>query len=107
MNDNELQPWLIVLEEAGERSLAMWRLSETDQPALALFSTAAHAEKYAEAHIEQAWQATQPSRTALLSIMIDCYRQQVALAVLNPTTASAQRIFNLRDVLRAARQELA
>lgn len=107
MNENELQPWVIVLGQADQQSLAMWRLSETDQPALALFSAAAHAEKYATDHIEQSWQVTQPARTTLLSIMIECYRQQVELAVLNPTEASAQRIFNLRDVLRAARQELA
>lgn len=107
MNDNELEPWVILLGKTEDRTLAMWRLSETDQPALALFSTAGHAQRYAAAHSDQTWQVTQPARTALLGIMIECYRQQVELAVLNPTEASAERIFKLRDVLRAARQELA
>lgn len=107
MNDNELQPWVVVLEDAQERSLAMWRLSDTQQPALALFSSAALAESYAAKHVDSNWQVTQPARTALLGLMIECYRQDIQLAVLNPAETSAQRIFNLREVLRAARQELA
>lgn len=107
MNDNELEPWVIVLGDDDQRRLAMWRLAGTDQPALALFSAAAQAEQYAAAHLQRPWHVTQPPRTSLLKIMIECFRQQVELAVLNPTDTSAQSIFKLRDVLRAARQELA
>jgi hypothetical protein len=107
MNDNELQPWVVAVGDAEERSLAMWRLSETEQPALALFSSAGLAEAYAAKHVASCWQVAQPARSALLGVMIECYRQGVRLAVLNPAETSAQRIFNLRDVLRAARQELA
>jgi hypothetical protein len=107
MNENELEPWLIVLGDDQHGTLAMWRVSETEQPALALFSSAELAEGYANAHHSGAWHVTQPQRTALLRLMIECYQQQVTLAVLDPTQGTARSIFNLRDVLRAARQELA
>ena len=106
MNANELQPWIIVLDSPDQQSLAMWRLSESDQPALALFTSAAQAEGYAMANASDAWSVQQPARPALLRIMIECFRQHVELAVLDPDQATARRIFKLRDVLRAAREEL-
>lgn len=126
MNENELQPWIVVLgsparnalaqnslaeqslaeQSLAEQSLALWRLSETDQPALALFTSAAQAERYALVNASAAWSVQQPARSALLRIMIECFRQDVQLAVLDPDQATARRIFNLRDVLRAARDEL-
>ena len=106
MNENELQPWIVVLDGPAEQSLAMWRLAESDQPALALFTTAALAERYALQNANAAWSVQQPARPALLQIMIACFQQRVELAVLDPDQATARRIFNLRDVLRAAREEL-
>lgn len=106
MNENELQPWLIVQGQGDARSLAMWRLSDLDQPALALFSDAARAERYATAHIAIHWEVSQPARAALLHIMIECFQQQIKLAVLDPDQETARRVFNLRDVLKAARDEL-
>lgn len=106
MNENELQPWIVVQGDADTRTLAMWRLSELGQPALALFSDAPHAEHYATAHISDHWEVSQPARAVLLRIMIECFQQQIELAVLDPDQDTARRIFKLRDVLKAARQEL-
>lgn len=106
MPENELSPWVVVHGQDEARSLAMWRLADVDEPALALFSDSTRAEEYATTHIRGDWRVTQPARSALLGIMIECYQQQVRLAVLDPDEAGARRIFKLRDVLKAAREEL-
>ena len=106
MNDSELEPWIVILGDAAEHSLAMWRLSGAEQPALALFSSAAHAQRYAQANANPPWSVQQPARAALVGIMIECYRQQIELAVLDPDQETARRVFKLRDVLRAVRAEL-
>jgi hypothetical protein len=106
MNEQEIQPWVVIVESAGDRTLALWQLSETEQPALALFSSAVQAQKYAAEHSGNDWQVNQPERSALLAIMIQCFQQQIELAVLDPDGATAKRIFKLRDVLRAARDEM-
>jgi hypothetical protein len=106
MNDSELEPWVVVLGDAEDHALAMWRVSETQQPALALFSSQVHAQRYAAANASPPWSAEQPARATLIGIMIACYRQGIELAVLDPDRETARRIFQLRDVLRAARAEL-
>ena len=105
MNENELQPWVVVTQDDSGTSLAMWQIKETGQPALTLFSTQALADNYA-ASINRASSVMMPTRPVLLNIMIECYQQGIALAVLDPTEATARKIFNLADVLRAAREEL-
>ena len=105
MNENEIQPWVVVTAGDAETTLAMWQIKETGQVALALFSTRALAEHYA-ARLCGSSSIMMPARPALLSIMIECYRQGVAFAVLDPDQATARKIFDLADVLRAARDEL-
>ena len=105
MSDYELEPWVIVTEAETGSSLAMWELSESGQAALTLFSSQAFAERYAE-KLDGQSSVMKPARQALLSIMIECYQQGVTLAVLDPDQATAKKIFQLADVLRAARQEL-
>lgn len=106
MNENEIQPWLVVIGSSAATRLAMWQIGETQKPALALFSNSERATQYAIAHIDEEFQVTQPARTALLTIMIECYRGQMEHAVLDPDSSSAKRVFVLRDVLKAAREEL-
>lgn len=106
MNEHEIEPWVIVAECDDDQSLAMWRLSENDQPSLALFSSAELAQGYARAQVAAPWKITQPSRSDLLRVMIECYRKKIELAVLDPDGTTAKRIFMLRDVLKAARDEM-
>ena len=114
MNQHELQPWIVCLHApqsdpfapANAHSLAMWRLNDNDEPALALFSEQTSAEVYARQLGEQAYQVLQPTRTAMLSIMIECFQGNIMLAVLDPNATTARRIFKLRDVLKAAKGEL-
>jgi hypothetical protein len=113
MNESELQPWLAILGDGSGRCPALWRVAETGQAALALFSTAEKAERYAGAAVEanaaaeaRGGSAEQPTRLQLVAILIECYRQNVELAVLDPDAYTARSIFKLADLLRAARTQL-
>ena len=105
MIKNELQPWLVLIEGQSGTSLAMWRLTETGQPALALFTSETLADEYAGS-IVRTWSTVRPEPDILLSLMAECYQQGVALAVLDPDRATARKIYDLAEVLRAAREEL-
>ncbi len=99
MMEHEIEPWLVVVDD----QVAFWQLSEPPAAALALFSDQAQAQAYVHGLNNPNCQVRQPSRRELLGLMISCYQQQVAYAVLDPNTTSARRIFQLREVLKAAR----
>jgi hypothetical protein len=129
---NELQPWLIVRQAAqAERagtfetaaqetadsaagstgSIVLWQMTAgaagDATTALALFSSEERARDYATAHVSAAWQLIQPPRTPLLQLLINSYRAGIVHAVLDPDGESARTVFQLQDVLRAARYTLA
>ncbi len=124
LNENpnavELAPWLVVLGDVVEApqagsishgTLAMWRLSDEKLPAnaqltVALFSTEQRANDYAEKCCEAPGRVIQVDRTRFLSLMVDCFRQGIRYATLNPGDSTAQSLFVLRDVLSAAKREL-
>ena len=115
LNENanavELDPWLVVLGEADDSSLAMWRLADEKLPVhervtVALFSTEQRANDYAEKCCEATCRVIQVDRTRFLSLMVDCFRQGIRYATLNPGDSTAQSLFVLRDVLSAAKREL-
>lgn len=110
-NAVELDPWLVVLGEAANGSLAMWRLgderlSADEQLTVALFSTEQRANDYAEKCCQAPRRVVQVDRTRFLSLMVDCFRQGIRYATLNPGDSTAQSLFVLRDVLGAAKREL-
>jgi len=115
LNENpnavELDPWLVVLGSASDGSLAMWRLADEKLPVdeqltIALFSTEKRANDYAEKCCEAPHRVFQVDRTRFLSLMVDCFRQGIRYATLNPGDSTAQSLFVLRDVLSAAKREL-
>jgi hypothetical protein len=115
LNENpnavELDPWLVVLGDTADGSLAMWRLADEKLPAdeqltVALFSTEQRANDYAEKCCDAPQQVVQVDRTRFLSLMVDCFRQGIRYATLNPGDSTAQSLFVLRDVLSAAKREL-
>ncbi|MDX1928886.1 MAG: hypothetical protein SFV81_20315 [Pirellulaceae bacterium] len=111
-NAVELDPWLVVLGSAAEGSLAMWRLADEKLPTeqqitVALFSTEQRATDYAEKCCDAPYQLIQVDRTRFLSLMVDCFRQGIRYATLNPGDSTAQSLFVLRDVLSAAKREFA
>lgn len=111
-NAVELDPWLVVLGSAAESSLAMWRLADEklppdEQVTVAIFSTEQRANDYAEKCCDATFKVIQVDRTRFLSLMVDCFRQGIRYATLNPGDSTAQSLFVLRDVLSAAKRELA
>lgn len=102
----ELEPWLIILGQGPSASLALWRLSSNQELSMALFSNREAAEDYCQHCCDGPSQVLQVDRTRLLGLMVDCFRQGIRYATLNPGDSTAQRLFVLRDVLLAARQTL-
>ncbi len=105
----ELQPWIVVWtsdETAGtsEGSVAVWKMQHNDQAALAFFSTEEHANRYG-IQVSQDYSTARPSRTQLLQLMIDSFRSGILYAVLDPSPLGARQVFDLRQVLKAARDE--
>lgn len=118
---SELEPWLVVLGDDEHGSLAMWRLNNDASPAkaltqsspdavaqltVAMFSDQQRALDYADKCCSGAARIVQVDRTRFLSLMVDCFRQGIRYATLNPGDSTAQSLFVLRDVLSAAKQEL-
>lgn len=102
--DNELSPWLVVLQDGASSSLALWRIAERDANAVVFFSDQSSAESYAREHYSLPTQVVQPGRPELIQVLIDCYRLGVRYATLNPTETESNRVFVLRDVLQAAKE---
>lgn len=111
----ELEPWVIVTQcgqDATTSQLAVWRIGgEQAQSALALFSDRAGAEHYAQQFCSSAatpatYRIEQFTSLQLVAVLAECYRLGMRCAALNPGAESAQRLFVLRDVLTAARQQL-
>ncbi len=101
----ELEPWLVIVGETEQSSLAMWQLAG-EQLTVALFSGEQRAADYADKCCSGMTRVVQVDRTRFLSLMVDCFRQGIRYATLNPGDSTAQSLFVLRDVLSAAKQEL-
>ncbi len=100
MNEHELQPWVVTIDGS---QVALWQLSQPAAVALALFSDQAKADAYAHSLVGRSCNVIHPSQRELLGLMIQCFQQQIVYAVLDPTETQASRIFQLREVLKAAR----
>ena len=116
----ELDPWLAVQSHSANEigDIALWRIAaengdeETSQggqfqhEALALFSSREHASRYADQQLNRQYRLCQPDRVQLLRILIDSFQQGIEYAVLDPSNDAARQLFSLREVLKAAREQL-
>lgn len=85
---------------------ALWRLAE-GPPALAIFSDCPPAVAYADAvSMQSGWQPQTPDPQQTVRLLAACVRGGVRLAALNPSSGSAQRLFDLTQILRDVRQRL-
>jgi hypothetical protein len=113
---NELEPWLVVLGDDTNSSLAMWQLSGVPQAAapslpadlvsqlsVAIFSSQIKASDYAGRCCREPARVLQLDQTRFLRLMVDCFRRGIRYATLNPGDQTAQSVFVLRDVLKAAK----
>lgn len=106
MSELELDPWIVAVASGDEPVAALWRLEQNQASALALFSNEESANRYALANVTGHARAWQPSRRELVQVMIDCFRQGIQFAALDPDSSCARRVFDLRQVLLAAKREL-
>ena len=111
----ELEPYCVLVHgcdgEPRSAAAALWRPDTTSQPALALFSTYGKARTYAEAqqlkvagNMDGA--VVQFRELQLVKLLMEAYKQGVTHAVLDPDDSQARSLFEIRDVLRSARQQL-
>jgi hypothetical protein len=96
-NAVELEPWLIVLGDGALASLAMWRLALNQELSVALFASRDTAQAYCDSCCEGPAKILQVDRTRFLGLMVDCFRQGIRYATLNPGDSTAQRLFVLRE----------
>ena len=101
----ELEPFCVFFDHA-QPPMAMWQPAVTAQPAVALFSTSAKAETYAQQSSASSFRVAQLSERELVRLLAELFAQGVTHAALDPDAASARSLFDLRLVLKSARQRL-
>jgi hypothetical protein len=102
----ELEPWVLVLDEERSASLALWKIDQHQQDALAIFSSRQSAEEYARENYSISWRPQQLLRTSLIRVLASCFENEIRYAALNPSAVSSRQVFVIRDVLKAARESL-
>lgn len=96
---NELEPFVLYRFTDGQVECALWQLKDGPR-ALALFQTSDRAVNYRHsAALGDEWKVFRPARMALLELLRAVYRNGVQLAVVDPDASSAQRIFDIKDIL--------
>jgi hypothetical protein len=119
----DLQPYFIFTGS----SPALWRISEqkslpnvmadasvlpTETPAsgtiaIAIFSREQVAKEYQTVHGLTSSRIVRPETIEAISILAACWEQGVRFAVLDPFHHSGKQLFDLREVLKRIRQDLA
>jgi len=99
---DEIDPFVVYRVSGGQMECALWTLAEGER-ALALFLTADGAGGYvATAQLTGQWKVFQPSKHDLLQILRHCRLAGIHRAVLDPGAETAQRLFDIEQVLAAA-----
>ena len=113
---DELQPW-VVLEGGAFERLSLWRIQGSGSnaveniDALAIFSSEAKANSYADAlpsdlSTENACRVQRLKKEQALRIFIEYFKLGISHVVLDPTQNQASKVFSLSDVLKSARELL-
>lgn len=90
---------------SDQAEVCTWRVHDTGEEALAMFSTQALATSYAEAHCAQEYRIVQMNKIKLARLLADSFRQQMKYAALDPQADSVRQLFVIRDLLAAARDQ--
>lgn len=102
----ELEPWILAAQLAGESSLQLWEIAELQQNALAIFSDEQKASEYARSVGLVDYQVLQAQQPMFLKILIECHEQEIKHVALNPSGSEVSRLFVIKDLLQAAKQQL-
>ena len=103
--DDEIQPYLVYRSSGRQLECALWAV-ESGPKCLALFLTAEAADRYLDnAGLRPVWKSLRPAKPQLLQIIEHCLHVGISHAVLEPDNDQARRLFDLQQVLDAARAE--
>jgi len=103
--DDEIQPYLVYRSSGRQMECALWAV-EAGPKCLALFLTAEAAGRYLDnAGLRPVWKSLRPAKPQLLKIIEHCLLVGIEHAVLEPENDQARRLFNLQQVLDAARAD--
>jgi hypothetical protein len=99
----EIRPFLLYRTDDRQASFALWRLASGEQ-ALTLFVSEELAARYRDNLADAgAWTIYQPPRDKLLEIFAASLEAQIKLAALNPGAGGARSLFDLAQVVAAAK----
>lgn len=101
----DLEPYCVFIGREP-RTVAFWQPQATGQPALAIFSTAEKAHAYAAEQAYADADVLQLREIELVKLLAELFTQGISHAALDPNHNSARSLFDLRQVLRAARERL-
>lgn len=128
----ELSPWVIVQDDGPTGSIALWRIDSLPAPAtfqpgsdswggsspgiasgqaeqgelaVALFSSFERADAYRTSQPPGS-RIMQLDQTGLLRMLLAAFQQGLQYAALDPGSHHARQLFEVRDVLKAARAQL-
>jgi hypothetical protein len=102
----DLEPWIIVIGEPPTTSLAMWQVAGQKVASLPIFSAETRARAYALLHCPSPNHVRQMSHKDLIRLLADCYQHGIRYAALDPDGAGCRQMFDVREVLIAAREFL-
>lgn len=103
--EDEFQPHLVYRSSSRHLECALWALADGPK-SLAMFLTSEAAGRYLDsAGLRPVWKSFQPARPQLLKILEHCLQAGIKYAVLEPDNDQIRRLFDLEQVLAAARAE--
>jgi hypothetical protein len=101
---DELHPHLLYRSVGSQAEFATWRLAG-GQEALAIFTTTDAAQKYQAEAAAADYALLQPPRDKLVAIFQTCLDAGIRVAALDPIGGSARTLFDIAQVLQAARHQ--
>lgn len=103
--NDEIEPFVAYRVVGDKMEFAMWPLADS-AAALALFASAEVARDYFDAaRLGPDWRIVRPTKPDLLRVLEECFEAGTLRAVLDTGQPDRQIIFELFDVLRAARED--
>ncbi|MEM8733223.1 MAG: hypothetical protein AAGG44_03315 [Planctomycetota bacterium] len=108
MTSMELEPWIVLVGSESEAQPALWKVSGQANPAIAFFSSEAAASSYAMEAFDgaQVTSLKHCDRTGMLRLLIECHKQNIELVALDPRQGETKKVFQIAEVLKAAREQL-
>lgn len=96
---DEIEPFIVFRLAGGDAECATWQI-DSGAKALALFLSQESATAYCrKAALGAEWRVFRPNRAAMLELLRTCRNAGIVLAVLDPDTQKARRVFDINEIL--------